>query len=58
MWEWRNEWNKVWIMTKWTANGIGVSGAIKISESLMMNTTLTELNLRRVIEEMNDKREK
>jgi len=35
---------------KWTGNGIGDSGASKISESLMMNTTLTELNLRGVKE--------
>ena len=36
-------------MVRWTANQIGDSGAIKISESLMMNTTLTELNLYCVI---------
>ena len=30
---------------KWTANKIGAEGAMKISESLMTNTTLTELNL-------------
>jgi len=30
---------------KWADNDIGDSGASKISESLMMNTTLTELNL-------------
>ena len=36
-------------MIKWTGNRIGDSGAIKISESLMMNTTLTELDLRCVI---------
>ena len=30
-------------------NNIGDSGAIKIGESLMKNTTLTELYLRRVI---------
>ena len=36
-------------MIKWTGNNIGDSGAIKISESLMMNTTLTELNLYSVI---------
>ena len=36
-------------MKKWTANQIGDSGAIKISESLMMNTTLTELDLSGVI---------
>ena len=28
---------------KWTANDIGVEGAIEISESLMINTTLTQL---------------
>ena len=32
------------IMKKWTENNIGDSGAIKISESIMMNTTLTTLN--------------
>ena len=38
-------------MVRWTtANHIGDSGAIKIGESLMMNTTLTELNLGSVIE--------
>ena len=31
--------------TKWTVNRIGDSGASKISESLKINTTLTELNL-------------
>ena len=36
-------------MKKWTDNQIGDAGAIKISESLMMNTTLTELNLESVI---------
>ena len=30
---------------KWTGNKIGSEGANKISESLMLNTTLTELNL-------------
>ena len=30
---------------KWTVNNIGAEGAMKISESLMTNTTLTELNL-------------
>ena len=30
---------------KWTGNYIGDKGAVKISESLMTNTTLTELNL-------------
>ena len=37
-------------MIKWTGNDIGAEGAIKISESLMVNTTLTELNLSSVIE--------
>ena len=37
------------IMIKWTDNQIGAEGAIKISESLMMNTTLTILNLGCVI---------
>ena len=32
-------------MKKWTDNNIGDEGAAKISESLMTNTTLTELNL-------------
>ena len=30
---------------KWTDNDIGDEGALKISESLMTNTTLTKLNL-------------
>ena len=30
---------------KWTGNNIGAEGANKISESLKMNTTLTQLNL-------------
>ena len=33
------------IVIKWTGNGIGAEGASKISESLMVNTTLTELDL-------------
>ena len=37
-------------MIKWTGNYIGDSKAIKIIESLMMDTTLTELNLGSVIE--------
>ena len=37
------------IMKNWTDNRIGDSGAIKIGESLMMNSTLTELNLESVI---------
>ena len=32
-------------MTKWTGNRIGAEGASKISESLKVNTTLTELYL-------------
>ena len=32
-------------MNKWTDNGIGVEGASKISWSLKVNTTLTELDL-------------
>ena len=32
-------------MNKWTGNDIGVEGASKISETLKVNTTLTELNL-------------
>ncbi len=32
-------------MKKWTDNKIGDEGAIKISESLMINTTLTTLIL-------------
>ena len=30
---------------KWTGNNIGDSGAMKISEALMTNSTLNELNL-------------
>ena len=30
---------------KWTGNNIGDEGAMKISESLMTNTTLTKLGL-------------
>ena len=30
---------------KWTGNNIGDEGAMKISESLMTNTTLTTLDL-------------
>ena len=37
------------IMKKLTDNEIGAGGAIKIGESLMKNTTLTELNLGCVI---------
>ena len=32
-------------LNKWTDNEIGAEGASKISESLKVNTTLTELNL-------------
>ncbi len=32
-------------MKKWTGNDIGDEGARKISESLKINTTLTQLNL-------------
>ena len=38
------------IMKKWTGNEIGAEGAIKISESLMKNTTLTTVNLSGAIE--------
>ena len=30
---------------KWTGNKIGATGAMKIAEALMTNTTLTELDL-------------
>ncbi len=40
----KREWNEN-EMNKWTDNEIGDSGAIKISELLKVNTTLTELNL-------------
>ncbi len=33
------------VKKKWTDNNIGDEGATKISESLMINTSLTELNL-------------
>ena len=36
------------IMIQWTDNGIGAEGAIKISELLTKNTTLTTLNLESV----------
>ena len=32
-------------MKKWTDNNIGTEGASKISESLKINTTLTQLGL-------------
>ncbi len=35
--------NKYKIYKNWTDNNIGDEGAMKISESLMINTTLTEL---------------
>jgi len=41
---------------KWTGNEIGDEGASKISESLKINTTLTELDLRR--DEIINKNEK
>jgi len=41
----KREWNEN-EMNKWTDNEIGDSGAIKISESLKVNTTLTVLSLR------------
>ena len=43
-WNWRNEW-KYEIMIKRIGNEIGAEGASKISESLMVNTTLTTLDL-------------
>ena len=43
-WKWKREWNEN-EMNKWTDNEIGDEGASKISESLKVNTTLTELNL-------------
>ena len=37
---------KKWrVNKKWTGNEIGAEGASSISESLKINTTLTELNL-------------
>ena len=36
---------KIMKQWKWTGNKIGDEGAAKISESLMINTTLTKLNL-------------
>ena len=42
----RNEMkSKIIKQWKWTGNKIGAEGAAKISESLMTNTTLTELYL-------------
>jgi len=43
---------------KWTGNEIGDSGANEISESLKVNTTLTELYLGSDEEERNEKEEK
>ena len=40
----KREWNEN-EMNKWTDNRIGDEGANKISESLKVNTTLTELYL-------------
>ncbi len=34
-----------WVKWKWTGNGIGDEGAIKISEALMTNTAMTKLLL-------------
>ena len=39
----RNDNMMIWMI--WTGNNIGESGAKMISESLKINTTLTELNL-------------
>ena len=44
-------------MTKWTGNEIGDSGAIMISETLKVNTTLTELYLQGDEQEYKWKRE-
>ena len=42
----KKKWNsKIQNNEKWTDNNIGDEGAAKISESLMINTTLTELYL-------------
>ena len=38
MWKWGEK-------TMWTGNDFADIGAVKIGESLMTNTTLTELNL-------------
>ncbi len=40
---------------KWTGNIIGEEGAIKISETLKVNTTLTVLDLRGDDKEKNEK---
>ena len=42
-WKWWEIWRLRWV--KWTVNKIGDEGANKISESLKINTTLTQLNL-------------
>ena len=42
---WNNEMRNTKEMKKWTDNNIGAEGAAKISELLMTNTTLTELDL-------------
>ena len=44
-------------MNKWTGNEIGDSGAIMISETLKVNTTLTELYLQGDEQEYKWKRE-
>ena len=44
-------------MKQWTENNIGDEGANKISESLMINTTLTQLNLGCNWNTTNDKNE-
>ena len=40
------KWNTKCKRMKWTDNNIGDEGAVKISESLKTNTTLTSLDLR------------
>ena len=42
-WKWWEIW-RLWLVI-WTDNDIGSEGAKKISESLKINTTLTQLNL-------------
>ena len=44
-------------MGNWTGNWIGDEGAIKISELLMINTTLTQLDLMSNWNITNDKNE-
>ena len=39
----KKKWNTKCKRMKWTGNNIGDKGAMKISESLKTNTTLTEL---------------